>query len=513
MRAAAALPLLCAAAAGGRLGPPPHRRAARPAGPARRLPLDRPSPELRTFRSSSVDAVVEELYPQLKEGVAELFHNCFPNTLDTTVQQHDAGSARRQPDSFVITGDIPAMWLRDSTNQVLPYLPFAAEDAPLRRLLCGLVHAQARGVRYDPYANAFNYNETSAPGGGNHQDDDRRPPMTTRVWEGKYELDSLAAFLKLSAAYHEHTLDDACFDSEWRDAVVAAVDTIEREQQSTDEDQAAGWWYIFRRETPQATDTLMQWGVGPPAARTGMSKSQFRGSDDAQTLPFHVPANAMASVELRRVAALLTRLSDAAPRRRAWRRDAERAERLGAAIDAGIRAHGVMPDGSWAFEVDGFGSQYFMDDANVPSLLALPWLGYCSADDATYLATRQKVLTRATNPFYFSGPRGAAVGGPHVGYNMAWPMAIISQALTSLDEVEIVHCLDMLVQSSAGTGFLHETFNVTDEYDFTREWFAWVNTYFGQLVLQLVHERPHLVLTDPARNFTHPLLRRKPRAA
>ncbi len=165
-------------------------------------------------------------------------------------------------------------------------------------------------------------------------------------------------------------------------------------------------------------------------------------------------------------------------------------------IDAAIRAHGtiVHPEAGriLAFEVDGFGSAYCMDDANVPSLLALPYLGWCAADDALYRRTRAFVLSPA-NPYFFRGRAGEGIGGPHVGLGMIWPMAVVMRALTSADEGEILACLRLLRDTTAGTGFLHETFHQDDPTKFTRKWFAWANTLFGELVLELDRTRPGLL--------------------
>jgi len=389
------------------------------------------------------------------------------------------------------------LWLRDSMNQVLPYMRFARDDAPLQNMLCGLVRRQTSSVLLDPWANSFNFN---ASGQGN-QDDVRQPPMTAAVYEGKYELDSLAAFLKLSRSYWEHTGDEACFEgsdggTSWLKAVDSALRVIEWNQQSTAEESEVGWWYMFQRETVVGTDTLMQSGRGPPAGRCGLSKSYFRASDDGQTFPFHIPANAMAVVELRHMSNMLNELS--LDDTRTQLSIASQAEALSAELASAIEQFGIMtPENKFAYEVDGEGSSYFMDDANVPSLLSLPYLGFIDKAAGTYQRTRAKVLS-PSNPFFFNGTAGQGVGGPHVGFNAIWPMSIIMRALTALEgddgDREIMDCLDMLKASSNGSGFLHESFDSNNVSEFTRSWFSWVNGLFGELIIQLLNERPWLVL-------------------
>ena len=333
----------------------------------------------------------------------------------------------------------------------------------------------------------------------------------------RYELDSLCAFMKLSRSlWHEVNGTVAPFQwgktiysDVWFDAVKKVVNTIATMQLSSAEEAAlpGGAPYQFARMTTAPTDTLMH-SVGSPAAYTGMSRSSFRPSDDATTLPFLVPANAMAVVELRAVAAMLRGLVKtswgitlASTRAVEVAATAARAETLASEIAAGIAAHGVRTHPStqkqvYAYEADGFGNAQHMDDANVPSLLSLPYLGFLDQNDPTYKATRQVVLSNSTNPWFFQGkacPMGG-VGGAHVGLNSIWPMAIIMQAMTSDVDDEIATCLNQLVASTAGTGLMHESFDKDSVGTFTRPWFAWANSLFGTLVFKVVKERPHLLI-------------------
>lgn len=141
----------------------------------------------------------------------------------------------------------------------------------------------------------------------------------------------------------------------------------------------------------------------------------------------------------------------------------------------------------FAFEVDGFGNCFMMDDANVPSLLAMPYLGDVALDNPVYQNTRRFVWSE-DNPYFFRGTAGEGIGGPHIGYDMAWPMSIMMKAFTSTDDKEIARCVQMLLDTDADTGFMHESFNVNDPDDFTRSWFAWQNTLFGELIVKLVNE-------------------------
>ncbi len=442
------------------------------------IPNARPPPEQRLFTSSAVEAFLAFLVPQfLDPDLGTMLANSLPNTLDTTVQLASAN------DTFVITGDIEAMWLRDSTNQLMPYFQVPNPDSALIDLMRGAVLRQMRSVLLDGYANAFNI----GPNGNGHQGDTRYPPMTLGVFEGKFELDSLAAALKLSAAYHDLTADASVFesaDSPYLDAVARILDIVTEMQASTAEDgqQPA---YNFTRVSE------MELYPNPltPAARCGLSKCGFRPSDDQTYFgPFLIPANAMAATELARTAALLGGLAD--PRAPPL---AAQASSLAMELRAAVLAEAVTPSGIFAYEVDGFGRQKVMDDANVPSLLSLPYLGFVDASDPVYAATRARLLS-PENPYFYSGTEGSGIGSPHTPVDYIWPMAVSLQALTSADDAEITACLRTLKNSAFATGLMHESFNKDDATQYTRPWFAWANSLFAELIIKLANERPYLIL-------------------
>lgn len=438
--------------------------------------MPRPETDKRCFSSPVIEQVIEEMRGKIQDpALAALFANCFPNTLDTTVTlgTDDAG----RPDTFVVTGDIDAMWLRDSTNQVWPYLPFAGQDPTLQRLLQGVINRQVACVLADPYANAFN----RVPHTSHWESDFTR--MTDDLHERKYELDSLCAVLRLSYGYYAATGDASCFDARWSEAMRLIAATIKHEQGPSLEEGAEPdpSEYRFQRVSPRPTETLMENGYGQAAARCGLSKSPFRPSDDAALLPFLIPANAMAVVGLRQLAQIWNEALNQPE-------DAAASSVLADEIDRAIRTHAVITHPVhgeiFAYEVDGFGSHYCMDDANVPSLLSLPYLGYCRPDDPLYLRTRQFILS-ASNPYYAVGSAGRGVGSPHTGKGTIWPMSLMMQVLTSRSEEEVRECLTILRGTDAGLGFMHESFWKDDASRFSRSWFAWANTLFGEMILHV----------------------------
>ena len=307
--------------------------------------------------------------------LGELFENCFSNTLSTTVSCAEPGG---RADTFVITGDIEAMWLRASTAQVWPYLALAAGDAQIRWMLAGVINRQTDCILIDPYANAFNREASGGQWQSDHTD------MVPEVYERKWEVDSLCYPIRLAHGYWRATGDNRPFDRRWVEAMRTVVQTF-REQQRRGGDHGS---YLFQRTAREAMDTLPIRGLGNPAAPVGLICSAFRPSDDATIFPFLIPSNLFAVASLRQLAALLGMLG-AEPGL-----VAECGE-LAAEVERAVAAHGVHEHPKYgriyAYEVDGYGGRVFMDDANVPSLLSLPYLGCCAPDDPVYLATRRFV--------------------------------------------------------------------------------------------------------------------------
>ncbi len=456
----------------------PSRRIFKGPGRTQDYASRRPEPADRRFTSEAVEATLRRVSADIADPeLAWLFHNCFPNTLDTTV---DFGMQDGKPDTFVITGDIEAMWLRDSTAQVWPYLPFVPEDPRLQDLIRGVIARQNRCILIDPYANAFN----KEPGESQWKDD--LTEMKPELHERKWEIDSLCYPIRLAYTYWKTTGDASPFDTEWHAAMGRVVETFREQQRKEGRGP-----YKFQRVTGWQTDTVAGAGYGNPIRPVGLIVSIFRPSDDAATFPFLVPSNHFAVVSLRQLAEMMGALTTDAGL-------AAECERLANEVEEALKAHAVVAHpvhgDVWAYEVDGFGNRHHMDDANIPSLLALPYLTAIAPEDPLYRRTRAFILSR-DNPYFFQGTAGEGVGGPHVGPEMVWPLGIAMRALTSTDDSEIAMCLRMLKETHGGTGFMHESFHQDDPTRFTRKWFAWANTLFGELILKVHGERPHLLRT------------------
>ena len=433
----------------------------------------RPKEADRLFKSDAVEKEIQLIVRQLtNKRLAWMFENCFPNTLDTTV--HYGENPDGTPDTFVYTGDIAAMWLRDSGAQVWPYVQLAGKDKKLRRMLVGVINRQMKCINIDPYANAFNQVPDSK---GPWMSDETA--MKPELHERKYEIDSLCYPIRLAFEYWKTTGDTSVFGSEWVKAVENILKTFHEQQKKEGRGS-----YKFLRVTDRALDTMNNAGWGAPVKPVGLIASAFRPSDDATTFLFLIPSNFMAVSSLRKAAEILLKVNKEAGL-------AKECTALADEVSEALKKYAVYNHPKYgkiyAYEVDGFGNHLLMDDANVPSLLAMAYLGDVSQDDPIYQNTRRFVWSE-DNPYFFRGKAGEGIGGPHIGYEMVWPMSIMMRAFTSKDDKEIKESIEMLMNTDAGTGFMHESFNKDDANNYTREWFAWQNTLFGELIIKLVNE-------------------------
>ena len=395
----------------------------------------------------------------------EMFRACFTNTLETTTEILGDGTA------YVFTGDIPALWLRDSSAQVHHYLPFAKDDKEMAFIIEGLLKRQMKYVLIDSYANAFN----KEPNGKCCNKDVTK--MSPWVWERKYEIDSLCYPVWLAYLYWKETKKISIFDSNTKKAINKILAVWKIEQKHSERSSYTFLRLIKGREYK----VLYNNGEGMPVNYTGMSWSGFRPSDDAGTFGYNIPGNMFASVVLGYINEIAIHVY----------RDNDMAEEsldLKYEIERGINTYGIYNHPEYgkiyAYETDGFGNYNIMDDANVPSLLSIPYLGYVKAEDSVYTNTRRFVLS-SDNSCFFKGKYAKGIGSPHTKKGNIWPIALIMQALTSIDNKEIRNILQMLLQTDGDTGYMHESFNPDNPKDFSRPWFAWANSLFAELIIRI----------------------------
>ncbi|MBV2227221.1 MAG: glycoside hydrolase family 125 protein [Sphingobacterium mizutaii] len=441
------------------------------------FPIVRTPVDKRHFSSKLVEGMIKEFQKNVADKeLGWMFNNCLPNTLDTTVYDESKGNRKL---TYVITGDIDAMWLRDSSAQVWPYIQFVNKDKDLKNMILGLINKQSECINIDPYANAF-YNDPTKKGEWFTDHTDMKPGMHERKWE----IDSLCYPIRLAYRYWKETNDNTPFDDTWVKAQEATVRTFKEQQRKNGVGP-----YKFERTTSRGSDTLQVDGYGYPVNPVGLIVSSFRPSDDCSIFGFLIPSNLFAIVSLRQSAEILRKVKNNTAL-------ASEMEALANEVETAVNQYGIIDHPThgrvYAFEVDGFGSYLMMDDANVPSLLALPYLGAVDVNDEVYQRTRNFILSDK-NPFFFKGKFAEGIGGPHIGRDMIWPMSIIMRANTSTNDEEIRQCVQTLKKTHGGTGFMHESFHKDDPKKFTRHWFAWTNTLFGELMWKLYKEKPELL--------------------
>lgn len=440
----------------------------------------RPALAKRTYSSPAVEELLNEVKSAIKDTeLVWMFENCYPNTLDTTV---DFEWIDGKPDTFIITGDIDAMWLRDSTAQVWPYMPLINEDERIKLLVQGLINRQVKCILKDPYANAF-YKDLSRE---SHWKSDMPSPIPG-VHERKWEIDSLCYVIRLSNEYYRISGDSNIFDEDWKEAMKLVYDTLKTEQQGDGVSP-----YRFARKTTAMIDAPLFNGTGRPHKNVGLIASQFRPSDDATLFPYLIPSNIFAVLSLNQLDKIFTEVIGD----KEFGQDCKAfANEVEIAIEKYAIAEHLDFGKIYAYEIDGFGNKVFMDDANVPSLMSLAYLGAHKPEDALYKRTRRFLLSD-NNPYFLKGEAAEGQASPHTGKEKIWPMGIILRAMTSTDSEEISYCLKMLKNTHADTGFMHEAFHKDNPKDFNRAWFAWANTLFGELLIKIYHERPEILSSD-----------------
>jgi meiotically up-regulated gene 157 (Mug157) protein len=471
-----------------------------------KLAYQRPSEECRTFKSQGLEDTISRMKSVIKDpDLYRLFQNAYPNTLDTAIKWKGYAADNGDEElTFIITGDINAMWLRDSSNQMQSYLPLlnaSSDSNSIASLYRGVINLQARYLLTSPYCNSFQPPVESgiaaAPNDAGSQDNVFPVYSNASVFECKYELDSLAAFLQISSDYYNATGDYAFFSKfKWVQAVEAVLKVAQDMRMPTygQDGEVLQSPYTFTRYTTRATETFANDGIGNPVANgTGLIRSGFRPSDDSTIFQLYIPSNMMLSAYLASSAKIMSKLNTGNSASLA-----QQMSTLSSSLRDAIETHGTVNHFKhgkvYAFEVDGFGSSNIMDDANIPSLLSAPFLGY-RIDSETYANTRSLILS-ASNSYFMRGPVINAIGGPHQGPGMAWPMASIMRILTTNNDDEITNELRQIVSSTDGLGLIHESINSFNVSHWTRQWFSWANGLFGQMILDLENRKPGILGTS-----------------
>ncbi|MFV0288044.1 MAG: glycoside hydrolase family 125 protein [Mycoplasmatales bacterium] len=424
-----------------------------------------------------MEALIKEIQAKYKDNhkLQEIFEKAFINTYQTTIKKQEDGT------TFVITGDIDAMWNRDSAAQVRPMLNLVKQSKEIREIILGVMQRHKEQILYDPYANAHNLE----PKKGDHATDDLTNQKEL-VWERKYEIDSLCYPIELAYLYYKQTADSVNFDDKFLEVLKTIVKIFKIEQhhheQSTYSFRRIADWLLFDYPERIPFETLNNHGKGAQVTYTGMTWSGFRPSDDACKYGYLIPANMFAHTILGYMEEIISKFYQTETD------FCQEIDQLKNEINMGIQKYGIIDHPKYgkiyAYEVDGLGNYNLMDDANVPSLLSIPYLGYTTINDPIYQNTR-KFLLSEDNPYYYEGQVAKGIGSPHTPANHFWHIALAIQGMTTNDYQEKQDILAMFLQTTGGTNLMHEGIDVDNPQNFTRPWFSWANSMFCEFILEL----------------------------
>lgn len=404
---------------------------------------------------------IEELKSKFSDKrVGEMFEKCFFNTIDTTCKFQEDGSV------FVITGDIPAMWLRDSTAQVLQYLYFA-EDEDVKTLIKGVIKRQIKYIITDTYANAFMLNENCVSEWDGRYITERSARI---IWERKFELDSLCYPLFLASKYYEATGDSSIFDDEFLYGYDYIISTFKIEQKHS---TLSSYKHKFWDEPTFVGEGNKKRGD------KGLIWSGYRPSDDRCEYNYHIPDNMFVVSVMNKFYKIFNDVLHDEKR-------AEDCDYFVKTLTPLIEKFGIKKVKGYGkvyvSETDCLGHYTLNDDANIPSLLSIPYLEYPYIDKEIYNNTRKWILSK-NNEFYYEGSVLKGIGSPHTPNGRVWPLSLCMQGITSEDSEEIMSVFNMLINSDEGTGYMHESVDVDNPAKYSRPWFAWANSMFAYFVL------------------------------
>ena len=460
----------------------------------------RPPYEKRTFNSLEIDNYLQSLEKKFNNPILyKIFSNCYPNILHITV---DYNSDKKE--TFIITGDIKAMWLRDSSLQIYPYLKHCSKDKDLSNMIKGLFKKQIMFILFDPYANAFNKIPLKSPWSnditykrdnmGNFEN-----AMNPNLWERKFELDSILFPLYSMSQYFLLTSDISVFNlPNFFNMLNTIISLIKKERRGTDEEnENGGPEYSFQREIAEPFDSL-HFGRGNPCKTCGLIKTSFRNSDDSALFPYNIPENALLVSTFKLLLKCFNQNIIDEQIKIKFEPFKEEIKNIADAVEKSIYEHGVIIDPInkekyFAFEVDGYGNYYFMDEPGYPNLISLPFFQFCSASNEIYINTRKRILSER-NPYFIKGKFGSGCSSSHSYRRYNWPLFTIMQGLTSIDKEEIKNCLKMLIESAGNKYVMHESYDIDDINKYTREWFAWANSFFGVFIDFIIEKYPDIIL-------------------
>ena len=427
----------------------------------------------------------------------QLFISCYRFTLETKILY----SLYKEEDAFIYSTNLPVMWPSQACMQIYPYIKHCINDKDLSKLIISIFNRMLNFILLDPFANAFVLKNTINSPYINDITFKKSFEnkfvhcMGGEVWERKFCLNSIIFPLYIMCKYNFITKDFSFINELFFKALIEVIKVIKNELRDTDEENCNdGPQYFFQRNTHEPFDTL-HFGRGNPCKNTFLIKSYFRSSEDTCLLPYNIPENALAYVTLKKVKSMLENYQ----KNPKYNSLIIELENISNNLYKGITQYGIIKDIEtgekfFAYEIDGYGNYYFMDEPRYPSLLSLPFFEFCDINDEIYINTRKRILSR-NNPYYLIGKFGEGESSAHSFRNYNSTLFTIMRALTSNDKNEIFECLNLLEKSSNGLNCLHEFFDINDINFYVNTSFPYANSFFCVLIDKLIEKFPDILLS------------------
>ena len=416
----------------------------------------------------------------------QLFSSCYRFTLETKILY----SLYKEEDAFIYSTNLPVMWPSQACMQIYPYIRHCSNDKDLSKLITSIFNRMLKYILLDPFANAFVLKNTVvSPFMGDvtfkkTTENKFMHSMGGEVWERKFCLNSLIFPLFIMCKYNSITKDFSFINELFFKALIEVIKVIKNELRDTDEENCNdGPQYFFQRNTHESFDTL----------HFGRGKSYFRCSEDMCLFPYNIPENALAYVTFKSLKSMLENFQ----KNMKYNSLILELENISNNLYKGINQYGIIKDQEtgekfFAYEIDGYGNYYFMDEPRYPSLLSLPFFGFCDYNDEIYLNTRKRILSRK-NPYYIVGKCGEGESSAHSFRHYNGTLFTIMRALTSEDKKEMNDCLSILEKSSNGINYLHEYFDINDFNFFVNASFPYANSFFCVLIDNLLEKHPDIL--------------------
>ena len=449
------------------------------------------------IQSKSIEEYISKNIKNISsKKISQLYSSCYRFTLETKILY----SLFNGEDAFVYSTNLPVMWISQSCLQIYPYIKHCNNDKDLSKLIMSVFNRILKYILLDPFSNAFVLKNTiSSPFFSDitfkkTKDNQFIHGMSSEIWERKFQLNSIIFPFYIMGIYNKITNDFSFINDVFFKALIEIIKVIKNELRDTDEENCNdGPQYFFQRNTHESFDT-MHFGRGNPCKNTNLIKSYFRCSEDACLFPYNIPENALVYVTFKMLKEILEKFQKNVK----YNSLILELQNITDHLYEGILKYGIRKDEEtgekfYVYEIDGYGNYYFMDEPRYPSLLSLPFFGFCDYKDEIYLNTRKRILSHK-NPYYIEGKFGSGESSAHSFRDYNSTLFTIMRGLTSSNQKEIEECLDLIAKSANNFNYLHEYFDINNINYYVNLSFATANSFLCVLIDKCLEEYPELLL-------------------